>query len=95
MSEITYASQEIQKHIMRTAVLVCKILVANLSRAMKNLAVTSRPTPPHQSEKTGPKEGRSRYSCCVIWVRNRLRNLSEGVFKAIFNADSEYAIGFL
>ena len=30
-----------------------------------------------------------------IWSRNRLRNISEGVSRAIFNADSEYAIGFL
>ena len=48
-----------------------------------------------QGGKREPKEGKSRYSCCVIWVRNRLRNLSEGVSRAIFNADSEYAIGFL
>ena len=83
---------------MRTAVLVCKILVVNLSSDEKP---NSRPAPPRLvraergGQKRGPKEGKSRYSCCVIWVRNRLRNLSEGVSRAIFNADSEYAIGFL
>ena len=71
--------------------------VLNLSSDKKPNTCTyvARPTPANQSEKRERKEGRSRYSCCVIGSRNRLRNLFEGVSRAIFNADSEYAKGFL
>ena len=78
---------------MRTAV-----LYGSPKRHAEQISKTqliARPTPANQSEKRERKEGRSRYSCCVIGSRNRLRNLFEGVSRAIFNADSEYAKGFL
>ena len=79
----------------RGSLRVAKNATRNESRKPPTRPASTHPTPPPQSEKERALRGGSRLSCCVIGPRNHLRNLSEGVSRAIFNEDSEYAIGFL
>ena len=71
--------------------------VAKSAMRNKSRKPGSRPAPPRltRAKREGAKEGKKIKLLRIIWSRNRLRNLSEGVSRAIFNADSEYAIGLL
>ena len=78
---------------MRTAVLYGSPKTPRGTNLENLLHVPPHPASPERKERAQKRE--SNKLLRKIWSRNRLRNLSEDVSRAFFNADSEYAIGFL